>query len=280
MISTELIPANGINLNVAFAGPENGKPVILLHGFPDFWFCWESQMKALAEKGFRVIAPDQRGFNLSDKPLGVEAYSQKSLAADIIGLADTLGIDKFYLAGHDFGGLVSWSLATLYPERIKKMVVLSAPHLLASVEYGKTNISQKLKSWYVLFFQLAYLPEKLIALFDYALLVKNLPGSLLESQIERYKTAWKQPEGMKSMINWYRALLKGVKERSVEYGMINIPTHILWGDEDKYLEAGLADLSLRQCTEGKMTIFEHCSHWLMHDKSEEVSKILIKNFSD
>ena len=119
MIITKKINTNGIMLNVAFAGPVDGEPVFLLHGFPDFWFCWEDQMKALANEGFRVIAPDQRGFNQSEKPKGIEAYSQRNLAADIIGLANILGYNTFNLAGHDFGGLVCWTMATLYPEHIK-----------------------------------------------------------------------------------------------------------------------------------------------------------------
>ena len=279
MIITKKINTNGIMLHVAFAGPDDGEPVFLLHGFPDFWFCWEDQINALANQGFRVVAPDQRGFNQSEKPKGIDAYSQRTLAADIIGLADFLGYNTFNLAGHDFGGIVCWTIAELYPESIKKLVILSAPHLVASVNYSKINISQKFKSWYVLFFQLAYLPEKLIGAFNFALLVRSMPSSFSESEINRYRTAWSQVNGLKSMINWYRAYLRDIKKRAIEFGIVDIPTHIIWGQNDKYLEPGLAELSLEQCSNGKITVFEDCSHWVMHDRSDEVSKILIKHFS-
>lgn len=114
-VTFERVSTNGIKLHTAFAGPEDGQPVILLHGFPDAWFGWESQIQALAEAGFRVIAPDQRGYNLSDKPEGIGSYSLGILADDIAGLADSLGIKRFNLAGHDFGGLVSWTMAMRNP---------------------------------------------------------------------------------------------------------------------------------------------------------------------
>lgn len=277
-IETKKIKTNNIELHVAFCGPENGEPVFLLHGFPDFWFCWEEQMYALAQEGFRVIAPDQRGFNLSDKPSGIEAYAQKPLVEDIIGLADALGYQQFNLAGHDFGGLVSWGLATLHPKRISKMVILSAPHLLASIEYNKTHFSQKLKSWYVAFFQLPFLPEQFIKAFDYKLLAQNMSKELSAEALNRYKEAWAQPDGLTSMLNWYRGLMKSINNRDIEYGLVDIPTHIIWGDEDKYLEVGLGNLSLEQCSNGKLTIFEGTSHWVMTEKSQEVSELLLKHF--
>jgi len=278
MIETTFIETDHVKLHVALAGPKDGEPVILLHGFPDFWFCWEKQIEALAAEGFRVIAPDQRGFNLSDKPQGIKAYSQKKLVTDIINLADVLGYNQFNLAGHDFGGVVAWSLASLHPEYVKKMAILSAPHLGASAKYNKSHVSQKLKSWYVLFFQLRSLPESIIRAFDYRVLVKNMPSYLSAEEIDRYKKAWSQPNGIKSMINWYRALLEDINGKKIRHSQIEIPTHIVWGDQDKYLETGLAELSLDQCTNGKLTIFEETSHWLMSDEADDVSELLIKHF--
>ena len=122
------ITTNGIRLHTALAGPENGEPVILLHGFPDAWFGWEAQIGPLAEAGFRVIVPDQRGYNLSDKPEGVGSYKMDTLVDDILGLADALGYDRFHLAGHDFGAMVSWNLARHYPARIKRLAIANVPH--------------------------------------------------------------------------------------------------------------------------------------------------------
>lgn len=278
-METRFVSTNGIQLQVKIAGPEDGKPVFLLHGFPDFWFCWEAQIEALVASGFRVITPDQRGYNHSDKPLEKEAYHQKILAADIIGLMDALGYDKINLAGHDFGGVVAWSIATLYPERIKKLAIISAPHFVASMKYNKTNRTQLYKSWYIVFFQLPLLPERFLKAFNYRALLKNMPASLSPEKIERYRSGWSQPHALRTMLNWYRGLLDGMRGRAIEYGVVNIPTHIMWGAKDKYLEVGLADLSLEQCTKGRLTVFENTSHWVMHERSREVSALLMKHFS-
>lgn len=278
-METRFVKTNGIQLQVNIAGPEDGKPVFLLHGFPDFWFCWEAQIEALVASGFRVIAPDQRGYNHSDKPLNKKAYHQKALAADIVGLMDALGYDKVNLAGHDFGGVVAWSVATLYPERIEKLAIISAPHFIASLKYNKANKTQILKSWYIGFFQLPIVPERFLKAFNYRALIKNMPSSLSTEMKERYRSGWSQPNAMRTMLNWYRGLLDGMRERDIEYGVIDIPTHIMWGAKDKYLEVGLAELSAAQCTKARLTIFKDTSHWVMHERSREVSALLMKHFS-
>ncbi|MCJ7715216.1 MAG: alpha/beta hydrolase, partial [Anaerolineales bacterium] len=120
-IEFKRIQTNGIQLHTALAGPEEGEPVFLLHGFPEAWFGWENQIASLVDAGFRVIVPDQRGYNLSDKPAGVNNYQMDLLVDDILGLADSLGYGQFHLAGHDFGAMVSWSLALRAPERVKRL---------------------------------------------------------------------------------------------------------------------------------------------------------------
>ncbi len=127
-IRFEHINTNGIQLHTALAGPADGDPVILLHGFPEAWFGWENQIEPLVRAGFRVIVPDQRGYNLSDKPIGVDQYKKSVLVDDILGLADQLGYEKFHLAGHDFGAMVSWNLALHSPERINRMAIANVPH--------------------------------------------------------------------------------------------------------------------------------------------------------
>lgn len=278
-METRFVKTNGIQLQVKIAGPENGKPVFLLHGFPDFWFGWEAQIDALVASGFRVIAPDQRGYNHSDKPLGRKDYRQRVLAADIVGLMDALGYDKVNLAGHDFGGAVAWSIATLYPKRIEKLVIISAPHLIASLKYNKINKTQKYKSWYIAFFQLPRLPERYLKAFNYRVLLKNMPASLSPEMIKRYRSGWSQPNAIRTMLNWYRGMLDGMRVNEIHYGLIDVPTHIIWGRKDKYLEAGLAELSLKQCTKGRLTIFEETSHWVMHERSKEVNALLMRHFS-
>ncbi|MCP4762342.1 MAG: alpha/beta hydrolase, partial [archaeon] len=158
-ITYEFIQTNGIKLHVAFAGKKEGEPVILLHGFPDASFGWEFQMEALANKGFYVIAPDQRGYNLSDKPKGKKRYMMNLLVTDIIGLADSLNIDKFNLAGHDFGAIVSWNLMQHHSERIKHLVIFNVPHPKVMARYQKKNKDQRKRSWYAYFFIMPLVPE-------------------------------------------------------------------------------------------------------------------------
>ncbi|WP_264791279.1 alpha/beta fold hydrolase [Aureispira anguillae] len=276
-MKTQFITTNGISLQVIIAGPKDGEPVFLLHGFPDFWFTWDAQIDVLVTNGFRVIVPNQRGFGESDKPTDIAAYRQLELAKDIIGIADVLGYEQFNLAGHDFGGLVAWSIVTLYPERIKKLVVISAPHLIASLKYR--SIRQKLKSWYIVFFQIPYLPERMLKAFDYAMLVRNMPSFLAPELLMRYKKAWGQPQCLRAMLNWYKALIREMKLKEINYGIVTTPTHIIWGKEDSYLEAGLAQLSLDQCTTGKLTVFEETNHWVMYERSMEVSNLLLWHFT-
>jgi len=150
---------SGICLHVANAGPTDGPLVVLLHGFPEFWYGWRHQIAILAEAGLRVVAPDQRGYNLSDKPAGIAAYRLDTLAEDIVGLAAALGGERFAVVGHDWGGVVAWHLAARFPERVTRAAILNAPHPATLRSYARRRPGQLLKSWYVGFFQLPRLPE-------------------------------------------------------------------------------------------------------------------------
>src|SRR5262245_31505943 len=127
-LESRLVSTNGTHLYVVLAGPQNGPPVVLLHGFPEFWWGWNQQIAALANAGFRVVAPDQRGYDLSDKPDGVEAYRLALLERDIVGLIENLGYTSVYLAGHDWGGVVAWRVAIDYPEHVRKLVIFNMGH--------------------------------------------------------------------------------------------------------------------------------------------------------
>jgi epoxide hydrolase 4 len=157
------VPTNGIRLHAVTAGPSDGSPVILLHGFPEFWYSWRKQIHPLAEAGFRVIAPDQRGYNLSDKPEGIGNYQLDILVEDILGLMDSLGIEKAAVVGHDWGAIVAWALALQYPDRLDRLVILNVPHPGVSKSVIKSVPKQILKSWYIAFFQLPFVPEFLLS---------------------------------------------------------------------------------------------------------------------
>src|SRR5687768_9879381 len=149
----------GVRIHAVAAGPADAPLVILLHGFPEFWYGWRHQIGPLAAVGLRVLAPDLRGYNLSSKPAGIAAYALDALADDVLGLADALGRRRFAVVGHDWGGALAWHLAGRDPERIERAAILNAPHPGTMRDYARAHPSQMAKSWYVAFFQLPALPE-------------------------------------------------------------------------------------------------------------------------
>jgi pimeloyl-ACP methyl ester carboxylesterase len=273
-IDTKLIETNGIKLHTQFAGREEGEPVILLHGFPDAWFGWEQQIEALAKEGYRVIVPDQRGYNLSDKPKGKENYRMELLVQDILGLADTLEIERFYLVGHDFGAMVAWWIAIYYPERIKRMVISNVPHPKVMGKYLRKSFSQMRKSWYAFFFRIPALPERLVGVRNWKYFSSAMAKGLTEEQLNRYRESWAQPNAITCMINWYRAFGKGFTKKAKSL-RVNIPTIILWGKQDPHLSYAMAEMSVDMCEECSLVTFDNASHWVHQDEPEEFNKQMI-----
>ena len=271
------IKANGITFNVATAGPENGKPVILLHGFPEAWFCWKHQMVQLAQAGYRVIAPDQRGYNISDKPERVEDYRVENLVEDVISIASEMSIDKFYLAGHDWGAGVAWMLALNNPERLEKLAILNVPHPTVFRSFLKANISQRIKSLYILYFQLPYLPEFTSSVFNWSMVLNKMPD-LSEEERNEYIEAWRQPGAFTSMLNWYRAAFRFPPEIPAN-DYISTPTMIVWGKRDRFLDYRMAELSTKHCESVRLEMLSDSSHWVMRDEPARVSELLIEHFS-
>ena len=276
-IGFEFVPTNSIRLHTAFAGPEDGEPVILLHGFPDAWFGWEPQIHALAATGFRVVAPDQRGYNLSDRPKGVASYHMRTLVADAVGLADSLGFERFCLAGHDFGAMVSWHLAMQYPERLKRLAIANVPHPVVMRSYIRKHPSQMRRSWYAFFFLLPALPERVVRANNWRMLMSAMPVGLSEEERNRYRMAWAQPDAITSMINWYRSMLRHPPKLPGS-PRISVPTLVVWGKLDPYISYEMAPLSADLCDNGRLITFEDATHWVMRDKPEEVSRLLIEHF--
>jgi pimeloyl-ACP methyl ester carboxylesterase len=274
-----MLDVGDVRLHVVQAGPRDGKPVILLHGFPDFWAGWENQIAPLASAGCRLILPDQRGYNLSDKPTGLSSYRLDALAKDVAGLMDALGYEKAALVGHDWGGVVAWAAAALYPLRIERLAVLDAPY--PPVVFGSllAQPRQLLKSSYMYFFQLPSLPEAALRRNNWQALAGNLrrtapPGAFSEEDLARYRQAWNQPGAMTAMLNWYRALFRrpfGLPSRP----HLPMPVLILWGSDDFALGRQLAERSRRVCAHAEMVIFEGANHWIQREKALEVNQLLI-----
>ena len=268
-------------MHVVATGPKDGPVVLLLHGFPEFWHGWRKQIEPLAAAGFRVIVPDQRGYNLSSKPSGVAAYSLTELVSDVIAIADQLGQEKIYLAGHDWGAAVAWSAALLHPQRIAKLVVLNVPHPSVMRKFLSTRPRQLLFSWYMFFFQLPWLPEAFFSALNFrvgarALLRSSRPGTFSDEDLAQYRAAWSQPGAITSMINWYRALFR----TRVKFPdkTVRVPTRILWGERDAFLLAEMAHESLRYCSNAELFTFANASHWLQHEEPGRVSELLIDFF--
>ena len=270
-----------VRLHAIAAGPKDGPVVVLLHGFPEFWYGWRRQIEPLADAGFRVIVPDQRGYNLSSKPSGVAAYALTELVSDVIAIADQLGHEKIFLAGHDWGAAVAWSTALLYPQRIAKLVVLNVPHPSVMRRFMMKHMRQMLRSWYIFFFQLPYLPEAFFSAFHFlvgarSLLRSSRPGTFSAEDLNQYRTAWSQPGALTAMINWYRALFR--TRAKFPDKTVRIPTRILWGERDAFLLAEMAHESLRYCKDAELFTFANASHWLQHEEPARVSELLIDFF--
>jgi pimeloyl-ACP methyl ester carboxylesterase len=272
------VPTNGITLHVVQAGPTDGPLVILLHGFPEFWFGWHRQIPALAEAGFRVWVPDQRGYNLSDKPAGVQAYGMRCLSADIIGLIDAAGVERASVVGHDWGAAVAWSLGQYAPQRLHRLAVLNVPHPAVMARFLRNSRQQLRRSWYIFFFQIPWLPERLLARRMGELLRRSShPDTFPDPLLALYQTAWEQPGALTGMINWYRAIFRTGLRRKRGAGklpLIPVPTRLLWGVQDVALLPAMAQPSIERCEDGELTFFPQATHWLQHDEPEAVNAIL------
>lgn len=271
------IRVNDINLHVRFAGSEHGNPIILLHGFPDASFGWEFQMEALANLGYYVIAPDQRGYNLSDKPKGKANYRMNLLVYDIIALADELKFEKFHLAGHDFGAIVSWHLLEHFSHRVTSVVILNVPHPKVMWKYQKENKKQRRKSWYAYFFKIPRIPEFFIRVSRYNMLKSAMKESFSKEKLQRYKTAWSQPGALTAMINWYRCLFQLTPEEQPSK-TIDVPTLIIWGKQDPHLMWEMAEESASMCTNGRVEFIEEATHWVLEDAPEKTTALMINHF--
>jgi pimeloyl-ACP methyl ester carboxylesterase len=285
-MKTEFIQTNNIKLHVLTDGPGNGPSVVLLHGFPEFHYGWRKQIPALVEAGFRVIVPDQRGYNLSDKPRGTAAYDVNTLAKDVVGLFDHFGIQKAKLVGHDWGAAVAWTVALNHPERLEKLAILNVPHPDVMARFILKDPVQRGKSWYIFAIQLRYIAEWNLSRNNFRNMARMLVGSGKKSTFTRediaeYKKAWSQPGALTGMLNWYRAIFRGsfkylFHRRNISTRRVGTPTLILWGKQDVALNHEMVEPSLALCDDGRAVMFEDATHWVQHEKANEVNKHLIE----
>ena len=278
-LEEQFITTNGVRLHTVMAGPKSGPPVILLHGFPEFWRGWVKQLPALVDAGCRMIMPDQRGYNLSDKPKGVKNYGVSMLVDDVIGLIDALEYEKVNLVGHDWGAIVAWTLAIKYPERLHRLSIMNAPHPAVMKRFLQRDFEQMRRSWYAMFFQLPWIPEAVLQANNWQRTERSLrrnenSKSFTNEDIEKYKEAWSQPDAMTSMLNWYRAAVRSLGLVTSDM-RIKVPTLMMWGIKDVALSHRMARPSMDYCDEGNLILFPEVTHWVQHDAADEVNHYLV-----
>jgi epoxide hydrolase 4 len=274
---------DAVRLHYVEAG--EGPLVVLLHGFPDFWYGWRRQIAPLAAAGFRVVAPDMRGYNLSDKPPAVASYATGPLTADVRDLiAERGGGDGARLAGHDWGGAVAWATAMRHPDSVKRLAILNVPHPRRLYE-GLRTARQLRRSWYMLFFQLPAAPERLLRARRFRALRRPFadarPGTFDACDIDRYVEAWSQPGALTAMLAYYRAALRtGGRSRPRALRPVTAPTLVIWGERDRHLGAELAEPDPADVPNlERLVRIPSASHWVALDEPELVNRLLVEFFA-
>lgn len=277
------IITNGIRMHYVTQG--QGPLVVLLHGFPEFWYSWRYQIPVLAEHGYRVVAPDLRGYNDSDKPR--RGYDVPTLLRDIKGLIKGLGYEKAIIVGHDWGGALAWSFPMRYPELTERLIVLNAPHPWA-FQRELRHARQLRMSWYVLAFQLPWLPDYLLTRNHAHLIGKMIyeaavqKGAFPPAVLLRYQEAMSKPRAVPSALNYYRTLVRRSPFNPVgkdAQTLIKVPTLLIWGEQDvalsieltEGLEQWVPDIQVRRIAES--------GHWVQQEQPELVNRYMLEFLS-
>ena len=272
----------GMRLHYVEAG--SGPLVILLHGFPEFWYSWRHQIGPLAEAGYHVVAPDMRGYDLSDRPQSWRSYDAGLIADDIAGLIKSFGEEQAYVVGHDWGAAIAYTVAMSHPEVVRRLAILNVPHTARMLE-GFRTLKQLRKSWYMFFFQIPRLPEYLISRDDFSFAKRSLRSDSKEAftdeDLERYVEAWSQPGALTGMINYYRAALRRSPRKAlVQMRPIPAPTLVIWGMRDRHLGSELAVPAPEWVPDVRFEPIPEATHWVQHDAPERVCELLLGFFAE
>jgi pimeloyl-ACP methyl ester carboxylesterase len=275
------VETNGLRLHCVTAG--EGPLVVLLHGFPEFWYSWRHQIPALARAGFRVVAPDLRGYNESDKPEGVEAYRITSVVDDVAGLVRAFGAERAAIVGHDWGGAAAYAFAMLRPELTDRLAVLNCPHPAPfSRALNDGDLEQLRKSWYMFFFQLLDAPEALLSAHDFRFLrvfayANARKGTFTPRDLKRFVEAFSKPGALTAAVNWYRAMFRHGLPPAREYPKIAAPALVIWGTRDHFLGTGLTR-GMRRYFAGPFTLryLPGVSHWVQQEAPARVNALLLR----
>jgi epoxide hydrolase 4 len=279
---------NGVKLHYVCSG--SGKLMLFLHGFPEFWYEWKNQLAEFGQDHF-AVAPDMRGYNLSDKPESLADYQVDVLVDDVKALADHLGYSKLTLIAHDWGGAIAWVFALKYPSYLEKLIIINAPHPIVFQRELIENSSQQEASQYMLVFR-SEQAESILSSENYAPLVQNTlsegleKGFFTEEDKQAYLAAWSQPGALTGGLNYYRAAEVGPptneedKSRLTAFSanfpdpIIQVPTLVIWGEKDPYLLLGnleglsdyVPNLTIKRIEDG--------SHWVVHEQPKLVNQYI------
>ena len=275
------VRANGLNFHVAECGAGD-RLALCLHGFPEYWISWRHQMPLLAELGWRVWAPDLRGYGETDKPAAVADYAIETLMDDVGALIDASGAKEVMLVAHDWGGIIAWYFALRKIRPLTRLVVMNLPHPGAAAPVFRKP-QQLLKSWYAFFFQLPVLPEKLIGARGADVVGQGFVGMAChperfpEEILHLYRQSALRPGALTGMINYYRAFLRGRGQRrqhALGYPVLEVPTLFLWGEQDRALSRATSEGTEPFVRDLTQRYLPNASHWVQQDEPEIVNAML------
>lgn len=263
---------DGLTFDVTDDGPADGRVVVALHGFPEDRHCWSAVIPQLTAAGYRVLAPDQRGYSPGARPKGRRPYVLSELAADVLALADVAGAERFDVVGHDWGAVVAWELAARHPGRIRTMTSLTVPHPRAMRD-AVLRSSQMLHSWYMLFFQIPWLPEAVMRAAGFERTAQGFERDGLDPDTaRRYARRLGDPSEVTGPVNWYRAL--PLASRS-PLPAVEVPVLYVYADKDRYLTRYAAERTARYVTGPyRYEVLEGMSHWLPTGAADRVSGLI------
>ena len=271
----EFITTNNIKLHYVTQG--SGPLMLMLHGFPEFWYSWRHQIPEFASD-YQVVAVDLRGYNDSEKPQHKSAYVMTEFVQDVKGVIQGLGYESCVLVSHDWGGAIAWNFAYAYPEMVDQLIVMNLPHPAKFAEGLRTR-QQLLKSWYIFLFQLPFLPEFLIKLGDYRAIDRALRGMAVDkstftpSDIQAYKDAAAKPGALTATINYYRNIARGFVDRP-HWDVLEVPTLMIWGENDRALGKELTYDTADYVRDFQIQYIPNCSHWVHQEQPQLVNRYM------
>jgi pimeloyl-ACP methyl ester carboxylesterase len=259
----------GLTFDVQDDGPPDGDAVVLLHGFPQTSASWEGVSALLTKEGYRTLAPDQRGYSPGARPRGRRAYRMSELVGDVVALLDAAGLERAHIVGHDWGGGAAWGMAQAHPDRVRTLTSLSTPHPAAFARAMVTS-TQLLRSWYMLAFQIPWVPEAALARDPERFTKQLMASGLSEDKAKRYTDKMLEPGGLTGGLNWYRGIPFGRAQEPV-----GVPTLFIWSSGDRFVSRGAAEGTRRYVTGPYRGVELEGDHWLPDNQAERVVELLL-----